>query len=309
MRQSNRNRGFTLIELLVVIAIIAVLIALLLPAVQQARESARRTQCKNNLKQLGLAQHNYHDNHKQFTPAWIRVNGGAYVDTNYCNTMAANQLAPWTVFVLPFIDQANLYSSFNLNLPFSDASNGTMAPNGPLVVRIPAFQCPSNTFVGQWPLHLDYMGVMGGGAGGATGDCVTSGQPDRLFSRSGMMFDNSNTGLQDVLDGSTNTFLIGESRYFPDQTGTVFRGWASSPKLGGFPLVNAMAMDQINLLPSSQVPSSNTKVCRGFSSFHTSGCHFLMCDGSVRFISENINLATYRTLATRNDGLPVGAEY
>lgn len=306
MCAQRRTRGFTLIELLVVIAIIAVLIALLLPAVQQAREAARRTQCKNNMKQLGLALHNYHDLHNQFTPAWIRVNGGSYNDANYCNTMAADQQAPWTVFLLPLIDQANLYNQFNLSAAFSDASNGTKAPNGPLVTRIPGYQCPSNAFAGQWPIHLDYLGVMGGGT---TADCVTSGQPDRLFARSGVMYDNSRVGFHDMLDGSSNVFCVGESRYFPDQTGVVFRGWASSPKQGGFPLVNAMAMDQINLLPQSQVPSSNTKVCRGFSSFHTGGCHFTMGDGSVRFVSQNIDLPTYQQLARRNDGLPVGADF
>lgn len=306
MDLQRRARGFTLIELLVVIAIIAVLIALLLPAVQQAREAARRSQCKNNLKQLGLAQHNYHDLYNQFTPAWIRRNGGSYVDTNFCNTMAADQQAPWTVFVLPLMDQTNLYNQFNLSLPFSDSTNGTQAPNGPLVMRVPVFQCPSNPFSGQWPIHLDYMGVMGGGA---TADCVTTGQPDRLFARSGVMYDNSRTGFRDVTDGSSNVFCIGESRYFPDQAGVNYRGWASSPKLGGFPLVNAMAMDQINLLPASQVPSSNTKVCRGFSSFHTGGCHFVFADGAVRFMNENMNLATYQQLGIRNDGQPLGADY
>ncbi|MDB5346330.1 MAG: hypothetical protein JWP89_4707 [Schlesneria sp.] len=306
MCEQRRTRGFTLIELLVVIAIIAVLIALLLPAVQQAREAARRTQCKNNMKQLGLALHNYHDLHNQFTPAWIRRNGGSYNDANYCNTMAADQQAPWTVFLLPLIDQANLYNQFNLSAPFSDASNGTQAPNGPLVTRISGFQCPSNTFAGQWPIHLDYMGVMGGGT---AADCITSGQPDRVFARSGAMYDNSRIGFRDMTDGSSNVFCIGESRYFPDQAGVVYRGWASSPKLGGFPLVTAMAMDQINLLPPSQVPSSNTKVCRGFSSFHTGGCHFTLADGSVRFVSQNIDLPTYQQLGRRNDGLPVGADF
>lgn len=306
MRQQRHFRGFTLIELLVVIAIIAVLIALLLPAVQQARESARRTQCKNNMKQLGLALHNYHDMHNQFPPGWIRRNGGSYNDANYCNTMDANQQAPWTVFLLPLIDQAPLFNQFNMSLPFSDGTNGTQAPNGPLVTRIPGFQCPSNPYASQWPIHLDYMGVMGGGT---VADCVTSGQPDRLFARSGVMFDNSRVGFAHMIDGSSNVFAVGESRYFPDQTGVNYRGWASSPKAGGFPLVNAMAMDQINLLPQSQTPSSNTKVCRGFSSFHVGGCHFTLGDGSVRFVSENINLATYQQLARRADGLPLGADF
>ncbi len=305
LRARQRPYGFTLIELLVVIAIIAILIALLLPAVQQAREAARRSQCKNNLKQLGLALHNYHDSHGVFPPGWVARTPAGYSDANYCNTMGVNHQAPWTVQILPFLDQAPLYQSFNLSLPFSDNSNGTQAPNGPLVKRVTVYQCPSNPSVSQWEIHLDYMGVMGGKTVAAgSPDCTVSGQPDRVFARNGVLYHNSRIGFRDIIDGSSNVFLVGENRYFPDQAGVTYRGWASSPKAGGFPMTNAMSWDQINLIPVTTAPG--TKMCRGFSSYHTGGCHMLFGDGSTRFLSENMDLGTYWSLGIRNDQLPVG---
>lgn len=299
--------GFTLIELLVVIAIIAILIALLLPAVQQAREAARRSQCKNNLKQIGLALHNYHDVHSVFPPGWVGRQPTGYSDANYCNTMGIDHQAPWTVMVLPFLDQGPLYNTFNLSRPFSDGTNGTQAPNGPLVKRVSVYQCPSNPASSQWELHLDYMGVMGGKTAAAgSPDCTVSGQPDRIFARNGILYHNSRIGFRDLVDGSSNIFLVGESRMFPDQAGVTYRCWASSPKAGGYPLTNAMSWDQINLIPTSVIPNTGTKVCRGFSSFHTGGCHMLFGDGSTRFLSENMNQDTYWALGIRNDGLPTG---
>ncbi|MEQ9070724.1 MAG: DUF1559 domain-containing protein, partial [Gimesia chilikensis] len=128
--QTHRPRGFTLIELLVVIAIIAILIALLLPAVQQAREAARRTSCKNNLKQLGLGLHNYHDTHGCYPPGYIYRPGAS-----------GNQLGfGWVAMILPMIDQANLYNEFNFNLPIFDAANLTAREK-----QIPGLLCPSDS--------------------------------------------------------------------------------------------------------------------------------------------------------------------
>ena len=130
---SSRRRGFTLIELLVVIAIIAVLIALLLPAVQQAREAARRTQCKNNLKQLGLALHNYHDVHNRFPMEcyWGLKAGGAYLPYHHT----------WLSGVLPYIEQTALYNSIDFKLP---AWNGTVGPRPHVATQLPALLCPSD---------------------------------------------------------------------------------------------------------------------------------------------------------------------
>ena len=120
--RTRRKRGFTLIELLVVIAIIAILVALLLPAVQQAREAARRTQCKNNLKQIGLALHNYHDTHGRFPPTQVMV---AYLGANYTNPVPRNHT--WMSLILPYLEQGNLYSSIRFDLPMFDQASGSGA--------------------------------------------------------------------------------------------------------------------------------------------------------------------------------------
>ena len=144
---SSLRRGFTLIELLVVIAIIAILIALLLPAVQQAREAARRTQCKNNLKQIGLALHNYHDTHNQF-PASC-VNPGSYL-ANAGGFVPAGMIRNHTgyLFLLPMLEQSNLYNQINFSLPTGKADWNGVGGGGEQAVlakvKIPAFECPSD---------------------------------------------------------------------------------------------------------------------------------------------------------------------
>jgi prepilin-type N-terminal cleavage/methylation domain-containing protein len=180
MIRAPKRRGFTLIELLVVIAIIAVLIALLLPAVQQAREAARRTQCKNNLKQFGLALHNYHDAFNMFPPAHIydgfadtnvrsATNGGGN-DCQAGGALASNGTyvrAPWTVQVLPYIDQAPLYNQFNMAMPFFcrfDHQNPPGSPNYPLQLRDspPPYRCPSSPVFNSDRYTNNYNACMGG---------------------------------------------------------------------------------------------------------------------------------------------------
>ncbi|HTN76184.1 MAG TPA: DUF1559 domain-containing protein, partial [Pirellulaceae bacterium] len=138
-RPSSRSRrAFTLVELLVVIAIIGILVALLLPAVQSAREAARRMQCQNNLKQLALACHNYHDSRMLFPPSsiWYNATEGGVNSTNN-----ANLNANWAILILPYIEQQNLYDSFKFNVGIPDATNA-----GPRSVRLTAMQCPSDGF-------------------------------------------------------------------------------------------------------------------------------------------------------------------
>ena len=155
-----RRRAFTLVELLVVIAIIGVLIALLLPAVQQAREAARRIECNNKMKQLGLALHNYHDTYQKF-PAGAHMGDGK---TTSCT--ASGRGIPWTVAILPFLELTNLYDQVEMSSEFvcSNAESPTMSPNRSVwETSVPAFQCPSFPGEAVDKNHTNYYGVMGGG--------------------------------------------------------------------------------------------------------------------------------------------------
>tara|TARA_R110002095_G_C4220572_1_gene236993 strand:+ start:74 stop:1000 length:927 start_codon:yes stop_codon:yes gene_type:complete len=300
---SPRNRGFTLIELLVVIAIIAILIALLLPAVQQAREAARRSQCKNNLKQIGLALHNYHDIHRTFPPGWV-ARGTAWGNT-YCNANGANHQAPWTVMILPLLDQTNLYSKFDLGGLFS-SSDGQVptTPNGQHLVRISGYQCPSDPATSTFPQHLDYMGVQGGG----TPDC-SNDSGKRAFNRNGTLFANSAVRMRDLIDGSSNVLVVGESKYLFSDTAKPNRGWASSPKMdSGLPFTNVVLQSQFPINGTDIVPPANTTDyhSRMLGSYHSGGTHALFGDGSVHFMSENMDSGVYQQLGIRNDGLPLG---
>jgi prepilin-type N-terminal cleavage/methylation domain-containing protein len=298
--------GFTLIELLVVIAIIAVLIALLLPAVQQAREAARRTQCRNNMKQLALAMHNYHDVHNRLPPGTIATTT-ASTNSSWCRGGGSFQFAPWTALILPYIDQAPLYNMLNFDVPFVDAGTRLIDPNLSIIrdsgaERMPAFQCPSDPELLQNPSFNSYMGVQGGPPDAAVQQpqCQNSGcTPDnpRAHFVNGMVFSGSNINFSSALDGTSNVFMLGESRYTQ-------REWAASSKLDSctLPVNLAGALDQINLHPNRGAQFAT----RGFSSRHSGGCHFAMSDGSVHFVSENIDLFIYQQLAQRDDGLPAG---
>jgi prepilin-type N-terminal cleavage/methylation domain-containing protein len=185
MRASRRKAGFTLIELLVVIAIIAILIALLLPAVQQAREAARRTQCRNNLKQIGLALHNYHDAFRVFPPAQVydgiaagNVGGNTCAPAGTPTSSALLSRAPWTVSILPYLDQAPLYNQFNQAQPFMgrvDQQTPAGSPNYPLqLLDSPApYRCPSNPKLNSDRYICSYSACMGGGGPAFKVDPVT----------------------------------------------------------------------------------------------------------------------------------------
>jgi len=211
MNTRQKRRGFTLIELLVVIAIIAILIALLLPAVQQAREAARRSQCKNNLKQIGLALHNYHDVFSTFPPGWIGVENGL-------PSPEGESGFAWGTMILPYLDQAPLYNQFNYTLAMD------LAPNrGVLDNYLDVFSCPSdpkpNTFTIQDRNSTDvelavsnYVGVFGtteihdceNAPGTApvtsSGQCVSDG----------VFFHNSRIKMRDIIDGTSSTLMVGE---------------------------------------------------------------------------------------------------
>lgn len=332
----NADRGFTLIELLVVIAIIAVLIALLLPAVQQARESARRTACKSQLKQFGLALHNYHDTHSVFPI------GAGHASTTYGGGSQASARAPWTVLILPFVEQSALYQAFDLDqgmFSFSLEEGQIPTQNqAPAKRSLAIYQCPS--FSGTRRFHTNYFGVMGGRPDKPV--YASSVNPGRAMWENGILYRNSSAGMRDVTDGSSNTLLVGETTYqrspiSDSSQSQQYFTWASTirPTGGGAPTSVPGTLAAVTDVPinswkgdgstddtvftnnpantrgtikvgGSLVNATQCLQCRAFSSAHTGGAHFLLADGAVRFISENINMTTLQNLAIRNDGQILG---
>ena len=304
MRRTQRT-AFTLIELLVVIAIIAVLIALLLPAVQQAREAARRTQCKNNMKQIGLAFHNYHDTLNCF-PVNFAVRGGgggqAIVDTGHS----------WLTMSLPYIDQANLYNSINPNGPLA----GNAANTAAAMTSIPAFLCPSDDGNGNGKLsNLSDLGGTWGvtnykacaGSNWAWGIAAwnpvsspngkNAGSVDGLNMGNGILCSNQQnsngpTRMRDVTDGTSNTFAVGEN--LPAWTQWC---WWYNPN--GATATCAIPLNGLLKRPINPGDWPNNY---SFASKHVGGGHFTMADGSCRFISENVDTNVYRAAATIGSG-------
>lgn len=298
----RRSRGFTLIELLVVIAIIAILIALLLPAVQQAREAARRTQCKNNMKQLGLALHNYHDVHRAFPPGWIAVDGRVQ------NAHDGLNGAGWGTMILPYLDQAPLYELFNADLAIHDLLNVPFINN-----VLPAWQCPSDPKPDKWEIEeegspgtvlaelptANYIAAFGteelDGCENARGTAPVAANGQ--CRGDGMFYHNSKVRMRDLTDGTTNTFMVGERRTDAEL------GWYST--WPGMVAEGEEAFQRI-LGSADHVPNDPVGHLDDFSSNHVGGAQFVLGDGSVRFISENIDHGLYQSLATIQGGEIVG---
>ncbi|WP_417389991.1 DUF1559 domain-containing protein [Gimesia sp.] len=326
---SRLKKGFTLIELLVVIAIIAILIALLLPAVQQAREAARRSTCKNNLKQLGLAFHNYHDTHNCFPFSW-------FVDpTNPSNPKAG----VYGVMLLPNIDQANLYNLWNSSYPaFNElAAIPAVAQNLTVIATpVPVFMCPSAPEATKHDYDLSSAGFPltytaartdycpASGVRGDYSSIAYTGHP-AASSRSGMLNDvgpsssNTTTRMRDIIDGSSNTVLLGErlggTNIYSGTTKNTALSTAYGPTNGGGwgDLLNGEHWYQGSLRDGTD--GGNGGPCAinctngrsaGFLSFHVGGAHFLLGDGAVRFISANIGGYTFASLTTRAGGETLG---
>jgi len=331
--RATRARGFTLIELLVVIAIIAILIALLLPAVQQAREAARRTQCKNNLKQIALALHNYHDTYNTFPPGQVYCKGSGVA----CN---ANRPTwsygwTWTTFLLPYIDQAPLFNKFNTSTNLYDPINVDLikTPN-------PAYQCASDA---SRRATVSPSGTTDPRVLATTNYCANGGSFSNSFNSpndvsvntavgfsswvNGVLGRDSKINFRDITDGTSNTLAVGEVTHYNFTWDPTLYGHWDVPSGTACCTLIAIRHGNQKLNP----PPTASQIVRreGFHSFHEGGAQFSMCDGSVRFISENIqdtnrqrdattqadqfdtanggaNYGIYQRLFSRGDGMVIG---
>ena len=327
-RIPTRRDAFTLIELLVVIAIIGILIALLLPAVQQAREAARSAQCKNNLKQIGLALHNYHDSVGCLPPGALAVLfNGTGVDPAGSNPGRTSVSGGWGwgAFILPYLDQGNLYKALNPN-----GNNFPASPTQESRMPLAMYQCPSES---SPEIHFAFpMGGDGAGNGHARSSYVAvsgSGDNADYANKSapetrGMFWYNSSVRLRDVTDGTSNTVMITE-RFWDGGDSETRRGsvWVGKCPGGANDAGNKYAT-------IVRVENSANWVVNGLNnnaaaSHHGGGgvvgagagdggsmirggygVHVLMADGSTRFLTENLHGDTWQRLGQMSDGHPLG---
>jgi prepilin-type N-terminal cleavage/methylation domain-containing protein/prepilin-type processing-associated H-X9-DG protein len=305
-------RGFTLVELLVVIAIIGILVGLLLPAVQAAREAARRMQCSNNLKQIGLALHNYESSFKAM-PA------GCNGIPNAAGTNFNGHGWTWHASILPQLEQNNLYNAVQGPDGMGNELGGTTSGK-PLVVRdtiLKLFWCPSQPDVtpasqkgGYQPSN--YNGNMGTRIGNGNDDCICTGvsnlqqmmsNPWGCMNGDGIFYVRSRTRFADVIDGLANTIFVSE---VPDSGGDAigqFSAGADRKAMfsGGADSNPPTEMSEFLIAAETNDPI-NGGAEEAAGSWHPGGAQFLMGDGSVQFLSENMDMATYRALSTRNGG-------
>ena len=317
--------AFTLVELLVVIAIIGILVGLLLPAVQAAREAARRMQCSNNLKQLGLAFHNYESAIKSF-PINYATRGKLGFPNN--GPGIANSGRSWMQMVLPYIEQNNLYNNIDFTVGLQPKSSAPTTPIGKnrLVAAtvVPSFLCPSddsgeggtllnrsdlnetNAPADRWAV-TNYKACAGSNwqwgifawvNSGPTGvNGKNAGQSDGLNLGNGVICSNqtdvnTKTRIADITDGTSNTFIVGEA-----MAGWSQWNWWYNPN--ACTATCAIPLNRVLRVPKNIGDWPNNY---GFASRHTGGGNFALADGSIRFLSDSIDVFTYRAMATVSSG-------
>lgn len=315
--KAGRN-GFTLVELLVVIAIIGVLIALLLPAVQQAREAARRMQCQNNLKQIGLALHNYHDTFLSLSAA----NQGM---PNSSGTNYSGHGWTWHGNILPYLEQKGLYDAIQGPDGFGNESGSTSSGKALIALEtdVNVFWCPSQPDVRNGAQKYavsdqpsNYNGNMGTRIGNGNDNCICTGvsnlnemktDPWGCMNGNGIFYVDSKTRFADVRDGLSNTIFVSE---VPDTGGDVmghFGGGCDRHAIfsGGADGNPPNEMTEYLIAAEGNDPI-NGGAEEAAGSWHAGGAQFLMGDGSVRFLSENMDMPTYQGLSTRAGGEVLG---
>lgn len=324
----KNRRGFTLIELLVVIAIIAILIALLLPAVQQAREAARRSQCKNNLKQIGLGLHNYNEIYGTLPPAWV---------TNAPNNGAGDgSLFAWSVRILPQMEAAPIFEE----MLASDRSymNLSAATVAHAQQTFEMYNCPTDTAddivpnnVGSQVLTMSDGTAAEAGVNNYMANWGLSGHsqcrqrnPGRDPDFNGVFGENRGILFRDVTDGLSNTIFVGEVSEIVFNNGRT-KGrpgwWIGLNRSSNSSRRYGMTVRGSRYPINEKTATSRNRIDRSFNSLHTGGAQFLLGDGTVRFISENIqfdplpnsgnqcgsrSLGVYQRLSVRNDAVPMG---
>jgi prepilin-type N-terminal cleavage/methylation domain-containing protein/prepilin-type processing-associated H-X9-DG protein len=288
--------GFTMLELMIVLAIIAVLIALLLPAVQSAREAARRTHCANNLLQLGIGLGSYVSTHSVLPP-------GVVNDMGPIRNLPIGYHHGWLVQILPFIGQRNIYNHFNLRLSVYDVANDTNA-----AVRIATLVCPSSNFHAE----VNYAG------------CHNDVNAAIDVNNHGVLYLNSRVRYDEIVDGTTQTILLGEIPGGPTL------GWGSGTRSTlrntGVIMNEIDALSRSKTVPTTFVNESPREVIfetigslaengswpveqtGGFASFHGATSNFLFCDGSVRQVKQSVDTRVYRLLGNRADGEPISSD-
>lgn len=293
MRHSTRSSGFTLVELLVVIAIIGILIALLLPAVQAAREAARRSQCTNNLKQIGLAMHNHHDTYQNLPPGFTYRDGNG--KPNY----------GWAVYILPYIEMGNLYDELNpSNVHLKDRyKSGASATDKQLLqTSIEGYHCPSDiggdlaTSVkfgnsNHFRVALsNYVACAGYG-----------GKPVKADDSGGMFYGNSDMRFADCTDGTSQTIMVGERSF--DSHAATWVGVGKNDTYGNNGTLRTLFRAAFTMNFDYAAAGAPQNAGKGHSSFHPGGANVLLVDGSVRFLPDTTNKSeVIQWMSLRNDG-------